>query len=219
MAMRRAIAEVPQGTYRRAFDTDGILGHKVHIEMAMTFDGRDCLIDFEGSSPQINGAALNCAYTYTYAYTSYGVKLALLPGVRNNEGVWRPIKIKAPLGSVLNHTFPTSGASRSMLGQYLPAAALQCLAQAVPGKVMGSPGSPVWSLYRADLRYGYAGDGAQIAQRPGDAAGDVRGGRALDGMAHHAVLDNDGIRVGPADVDADAHHRPASANTERKSRS
>jgi N-methylhydantoinase B len=150
-AMRRAIAEVPQGTYRRAFDTDGILGHKVHIEMAMTFDGRDCLIDFEGSSPQINGAALNCAYTYTYAYTSYGVKLALLPEVRNNEGVWRPIKIKAPLGSVLNHTFPTSGASRSMLGQYLPAAALQCLAQAVPGKVMGSPGSPVWSLYQSGV--------------------------------------------------------------------
>jgi N-methylhydantoinase B len=79
------------------------------------------------------------------------VKLALLPGVRNNEGVWRPIKIKAPLGSVLNHTFPTSGASRSMLGQYLPAAALQCLAQAVPGKVMGSPGSPVWSLYQSGV--------------------------------------------------------------------
>ena len=150
-AMRRAIAEVPHGTYRHAFDTDGMLGHKVHIEMAMTFDGHDCLIDFEGSSPQINGAALNCAYTYTYAYTSYGVKLVLLPNVRNNEGVWRPIKVKAPLGSVLNHKFPTSGASRSMLGQYLPAGVMQCLAHAVPGKVMGCPGSPVWSLYQSGV--------------------------------------------------------------------
>jgi N-methylhydantoinase B len=150
-AMRRAIAEVPHGTYRHAFDTDGILGHTVHIEMSMTFDGHDCVIDFAGSSPQITGMALNCVYPYTYAYTSYGVKLALLPNVRNNEGVWRPIKIHAPVGSVLNHKFPTSGASRSMLGQYLPAGVMQCLAQAVPGKVMGSPGSPVWSLYQSGV--------------------------------------------------------------------
>lgn len=150
-AMRRAIAEVPHGTYRHAFDTDGILGHKVHIEMAMTFNGHDCLIDFAGSSPQVNGMALNCVYPYTYAYTSYAVKLALLPNVRNNEGVWRPIKVEAPLGSVLNHTFPTSGASRSMLGQYLPAGVMQCLAQAVPGKVMGSAGSPVWSFYQSGV--------------------------------------------------------------------
>jgi N-methylhydantoinase B len=150
-AMRAAIAAVPQGTYRHAFDTDGILGHKVHIEMAVTFDGRDCLIDYEGSSAQIDGAAINCAYVYTYSYTSYGVKLALLPNVRNNEGVWRPIKVRAAEGSILNHKFPTSGASRAMLGQYLPAGIMQCLAQAIPGRVMGSPGSPVWSLYQSGV--------------------------------------------------------------------
>jgi N-methylhydantoinase B len=150
-AMRAAIAAVPQGTYRHAFDTDGILGHQVHIEMAVTFDGRDCLIDYEGSSAQIDGAALNCAYAYTYAYTSYGVKLALLPNVRNNEGVWRPIKVRATEGSILNHKFPTSGASRAMLGQYLPAGVMQCLSQAIPERVMGSPGSPVWSLYQSGV--------------------------------------------------------------------
>ncbi len=110
-AMRAAIAGVPHGTYRLAFDTDGLLGHAVHIEMAMTFDGRDCVIDFAGSSPQVNGTAVNSAYVYTYAYTAYGVKLALLPRVRNNDGVLRPIIIKAPEGSVLNHKFPASGAS------------------------------------------------------------------------------------------------------------
>jgi N-methylhydantoinase B len=150
-AMRAAIATVPQGTYRHAFDTDGMAGHKVHIEMAMTFDGRDCTIDFAGTSPQLNGAALNCAYVYTYAYTSYGVKLALLPQVRNNDGVWRPIIIHAPEGSVLNHRFPASGASRAMLGQYLPAGVLQCLAQAIPERVMACPGSPVWSLYQSGV--------------------------------------------------------------------
>ncbi len=36
-AMRRAVAAVPAGTYRHAFDTDGVLGHPIHIEMAMTF--------------------------------------------------------------------------------------------------------------------------------------------------------------------------------------
>lgn len=148
-AMRRAIAAVPPGSYRHAFDTDGILGHPVHIEMAVTFDGEICSVDYEGTSAQIEGAALNCTHTYTYAYTSYGLKLALLPNVRNNEGVWRPIRITAPEGSVLNHRFPVSGASRAMLGQYLPAAVMQCLAQALPDRVMGCPGSPVWSLYQS----------------------------------------------------------------------
>ena len=160
-AMRAAIATVPQGTYRHAFDTDGMLGHKVHIEMAMTFDGHDCVIDFAGTSPQLDGAALNCAYVYTYAYTSYGVKLALLPQVRNNDGVWRPIIIRAPEGSVLNHRFPASGASRAMLGQYLPAGVLQCLAQAIPERVMACPGSPVWSLYQS----GVDGQGRIYANR------------------------------------------------------
>jgi len=150
-AMRQAIAAVPKGTYRHSFDTDAVMGNSVHIEMAITFDGNDCVVDFQGSSPQINGAAVNCAHVYTYAYTSYGLKLVLLPNVRNNEGVWRPIKVSAPEGSVLNHTFPTSGASRAMLGQYLPAGVMQCLAQAIPGKVMGSPGSPVWSFYQSSL--------------------------------------------------------------------
>ncbi|WP_108662233.1 hydantoinase B/oxoprolinase family protein [Acuticoccus kandeliae] len=150
-AMRKAIAAVPHGTYRHAFSTDEVLGHRVHIEMAITFDGHDCVVDFTGSSPQIDGAAVNCAHVYTYAYTSYGLKLVLLPHVRNNEGVWRPIKVSAPEGSILNHTFPTSGASRAMLGQYLPAGVMQCLAKAVPEKVMGSPGSPVWSFYQSGL--------------------------------------------------------------------
>ncbi len=150
-AMRKAIAAVPKGTYRASFDADGAFGHPLHIEMAMIFDGSECLIDFTGSSPQIKGAAVNSAYCYTYAYSAYGVKLALLPSVRNNEGVWRPIKVSAPVGSILNHTYPTSGASRAMLGQYLPAGVMQCMAQAVPDKVMGLPGSPVWSFYQSGI--------------------------------------------------------------------
>ena len=148
-AMRAAIAHVPHGTYRYAFNSDGILGKPVHIEMSMTFDGKDCVIDFEGTSPQVDGAALNCVYAYTYAYTSYGVKAALAPDLPNNDGVWRPIIINVPEGSVLNHRYPTAGGSRSMLGHYLPMGVLQCLAQIIPEKVMAAPGSPVWSMYVA----------------------------------------------------------------------
>jgi N-methylhydantoinase B len=39
---------------------------------------------------------------YTEAYSTYGVKVIISPDVPNNEGAFRPIKISAPAGSILN---------------------------------------------------------------------------------------------------------------------
>ena len=149
-AMRAAIAEVPQGTYRYSIASDG-LKTPIEIEIAITFDGKDCVIDFEGSSPQMDGTSLNAVYAYTYAYTSYGIKCMLAPQLPNNDGVWRPIIINAPEGSVLNHRFPTAGFSRHMVGHYLPTAAIAAMADALPMRVMAPCGTPVWNIQTAGV--------------------------------------------------------------------
>ncbi len=150
-AMRAAITKVPAGTYRFATSPDG-LDKPLTITVAVTFDGSDCRITFENVSPQISGAALNSVLAYTSAYTSYGLKCVLAPELPNNDGVWRPITITAPEGSILNHTYPTSGYWRHMLGHHLPAAVIAAMAEVMPERVIAPSGSaPTWDIVHSGV--------------------------------------------------------------------
>ena len=57
---------------------------------------------------------------YTYAMTAYAVRCALLPGLANNEGMYRPVKVEAPEGCLLNPRFPAAVVSRANTGHYVP---------------------------------------------------------------------------------------------------
>ncbi len=154
-AMRAAIREIPDGTYRYEIQTDG-LDDPMSIKVAVKIKGDEIVVDYAGTSPQVD-RALNSALCYTTAYTMYGLKCVLSPDIPNNEGSFRPIRIEAPLGSIINHKFPTSGCSRAMLGHYLPFAVLGALSSVIPDRVMAGPGSPIWSvLMRGTDRHGRA---------------------------------------------------------------
>lgn len=148
-AMRAAIRSVPAGTYRYAMRTDG-LDEPFEFHVAVTIDGDEAIFDFSGTSPQ-QPRAINCVMAYTFAMTAYALKCALLPGLPNNEGVLRPIKVIAPEGSLLNPRPPASCGGRSATGHYVPAVIFGALHQAIPEKVMAPPGSPLWILTLAGL--------------------------------------------------------------------
>ena len=59
--------------------------------------GSEIHVDYEGSSPQTTSASINCVYNTTFASTMYPFKCALVPEVPNNEGLFRPIHVAAPL--------------------------------------------------------------------------------------------------------------------------
>ncbi|MET4701329.1 N-methylhydantoinase B [Constrictibacter sp. MBR-5] len=149
-AMRRAIAALPNGTYRHSLTTDGAL-EPVRIETAVTITDDEMIIDFEGSSAQIDGAAINVPFCYSYAFTVYAAKCILSPDIPNNEGAFLPIVVKAPAGSIVNSQFPTSGGSRNQVGHFLPVGVFGALAQVVPDRVMGASGSPLWSIKQSGV--------------------------------------------------------------------
>lgn len=149
-AMRAAISALPDGVYRYKAVTDG-MAQPVELCAAITIAGDSLVVDFEGTSPQLD-RALNSAMCYTRAYTMYGVKCLLSPEVPNNEGAFRPIDIRAPRGSVLNHEFPYSGCSRALIGHYLPFIVCGALAEAIPDRVRAGTGSPVWGILMRGLR-------------------------------------------------------------------
>jgi N-methylhydantoinase B len=149
-AMRAAIGAVPDGTYRYGFRTDGT-GAPFEFKIALTVAGDAIVADYAGTSPQ-QPRAINCVLAYTYAMTAYAIRCALLPGLPNNEGMYRPISVRAPEGSLLNPRFPAAVVSRATTGHYVPALVLGALHQVIPERVMAGVGSPLWALSQSGTR-------------------------------------------------------------------
>jgi len=149
-AMRAAISKVPDGTYRYALDSDGF-EKPYHFALALTVKGDEILADFTGTSPA-QPRAINCVLAYTYAMTAYAVRCALLPGLPNNEGMYRPVKVVAPEGCLLNPQFPAAVVSRAQTGHYVPVLVLGALHRVIPDRVMAGAGSPLWAVAQSGTR-------------------------------------------------------------------
>src|SRR5438477_7793476 len=149
-AMRTAIREVPDGTYRYAMRTDGV-DEPLDYRVALTIAGDEINADFTGTSPQ-QPRAINCVLAYTYAMTAYAIKAALLPQLSNNEGMFRPIAVTAPEGCLLNPQFPASCGGRSSTGHYVPTLIYGALEQVIPEKIIAGTGSPLWNITLSGVR-------------------------------------------------------------------
>lgn len=110
--MRRRIGELPDGRYEYGLDIDGYI-EQAHLHAVVEIRGSDVLVDYAGSSPQRADASINSAYNSTYATSMYPFKCALAPETPNNEGLFRPIHVSAPEGSILNATFPAPVKARA----------------------------------------------------------------------------------------------------------
>src|SRR2546421_12825924 len=142
--MRAGIAAVPNGTYRYGFRTDGV-DVPFDFKVAVTVKNDTIVCDYTGTSPQ-QPRAINCVYAYTFAMTAYAIRCALLPGLANNEGMYRPVTVTAPEGCLLNPRFPAAVVSRATTGHYVPVLVFGALHKVIPERVMAGVGSPLWGI-------------------------------------------------------------------------
>jgi N-methylhydantoinase B len=175
LAMRDAIRQIPDGVYSSVVQHDGF-DAPIFIHCKLTVKDDQIDIDYSGTSSQLP-RALNVVPIYTFAYTVYGLKALLCSDIPNNEGSFLPISTSAPLGSLLNPTYPAASGGRSAIGHLLPAAVFKALADVLPNKVWAS-GSPNSSMtmsgeYRGNrfavVNFINAGQGA-TSQRSGFSA-------------------------------------------------
>ena len=138
-AMRGAIAALPDGTWRATIEADGFDEAVTRIACAVTVAGDRMLLDFEGTSPQVD-RGINCVMNYTHAYAVYPVKCALDPFTPRNEGSYRAIEVRAPEGSILNPRFPAACSARQLTGHLLAGAIYEALAPVIPEKVIAECG-------------------------------------------------------------------------------
>lgn len=138
-AMRRAIADLPDGVYESVVRSDGF-DEPIDIRAKVIVEGDSVTVDFAGTSPQIR-RGINSVYNYTYAFACYTLKCLFDPVTRKNEGSYKPFRILAPEGSILNCRFPAPVMARSQTGHFVSSAVLLAMAQAMPERVIADSGS------------------------------------------------------------------------------
>lgn len=184
-SIRAAIAQVPDGVYR----TEGIIEQMegredIVIKAAVEVAGSDITVDLTGSSPQVDWGG-NVVYNFTYAYVHMAIKSIFDPDIPNNDGSAAPIRLVAPLGSVVNCRFPAAVAARMQIGHFMTEILYRALAEALPDRVIaGSGGTPA----TMNVFYGRRRDG-----RPWHSVL-IRGG----GMGASATSDGEQCYIFPA---------------------
>ena len=142
--MRQAIRALAPGAYEYAIISDGF-DEPITIRTRCEVRGDELWIDYAGSSPA-SRRGVNVVMNYTEAYTTYGVKVIVSPDVPNNEGAFRPLRITAPEGSILNVRRPAAVAARHIIGHFLPHAIAGALGQALPARVMAEGSANIWGI-------------------------------------------------------------------------
>ena len=135
--LRETIKEIPDGVYSFAdfLDDDGINPSPVKIGVKMAILNDEAIIDFSSSSKQVEGG-INANSAVTYSAVLYVFRSLIEEDIPFNTGLMRPLKIKAPRGSVVNAKYPAATAGGNVeTSQRIVDVLLGALSQAIPEKI------------------------------------------------------------------------------------
>ena len=132
--MTAALSELPQGLYRFTdFMEHG--DDDVGITATVTISDDGLTADFTGSDPQV-AANFNAVEAVTRSCLYYAVRVATDPTIPANGGCYRPLRLIAPEGSLVNATPPAAVAAGNVeTSQRIADVLLGALAQAAPDRV------------------------------------------------------------------------------------
>jgi N-methylhydantoinase B len=145
--MRMQIDAIADGTYAATGLLDG-LGDSddpalkdLPISITATVSGSDLSIDMTGTADQVSGHAINMPFVGTVDVAIWlTIRSILLDtdafgNLPQNDGLYRPITISAPVGSIANPVFPAPTIARFAPGNVVADTLMKALAPAVPEKV------------------------------------------------------------------------------------
>lgn len=160
------------GTYSASdwLDEDGIHDEPVKLAATVTVRGDTVKFDFSDCAAQL-GSGKNIPYTHTMATVYFCLKAMVDPNASINEGLYRPIEVIAPEGSIVNPRPPGGVSSRNLTSMILADVMIDALGQAAPNRVMAAGGpyqgiilagpDPVRNRYFVDYENFAGGQGAR----------------------------------------------------------
>lgn len=159
---RSTLAEIPAGVYafEDVMDDDG-LGHEhLLIKLHLSVDAHGITADFTGSAEQVPGN-INCPLPVVAAAVYYVFRCLMPAQTPACAGSFRPIRIVAPEGSLLNARRPAAVAAGNVetstrIVDVVMGALAQAIPQAIPAASHGSMnnlamggelGTETWDYY------------------------------------------------------------------------
>jgi N-methylhydantoinase B len=135
--MRAAIERIPDGVYRAQdwVDGDGIDDEPIRIAVTVTVSGSELEIDFAGSAPQVRGP-VNCPSAATESVVFFAVLAMLDPDASVNWGCYRPIRVIAAEGTVVNPTSPAPVVGRNVVAHRVTNVVMSALSDALPDRAV-----------------------------------------------------------------------------------
>lgn len=136
-AMREVIRAMPDGSYEFEdfLDDDGVeTDRPVRIHARITVEGDSLTVDLSGSSPEVNGP-INATLGSTSSAINFAVIACADRPVMPNAGCYRPVRIVAPEGLIVNARHPSPVAHRIATGHVLLNTLFGALSQAVPDRL------------------------------------------------------------------------------------
>jgi N-methylhydantoinase B len=135
--MRAALKELPAGTYAAEdfLDDDGVSDAPLKIRVKMRIGKGRADVDFAGSSPQCAGN-VNAVEAIAVSAVYYVFRCLLAEDVPATSGLLGPIRVVAPVGTIVNARPPAAVAGGNVeTSQRIVDTLLRALAKAAPGRI------------------------------------------------------------------------------------
>jgi N-methylhydantoinase B len=126
-----------QSTFADYMDSDGCDTRPVKIQCTITVEGDQLTADFTGTDPQVRGA-INSTLSFTASVVALCIRSALREQIPNSAGMFRPLKIIAPAGTVVNGEMPAASSMRGVTGFRTMDVVFGALAQLLPDRILAA---------------------------------------------------------------------------------
>ncbi len=134
--LRDKLRELPAGTYEATYfvDDDGVGVDPIRIVTKVTIGDGSIHVDFTGSDRQ-RRSPINATISSCESATYFAILAILDPTIPANYGVYKPIKITAPEGTVVNALPPAPVVGRNAITHTIVNALMMALSQVVPKRI------------------------------------------------------------------------------------
>ncbi len=181
---RQALGDIPHGSYRFVdyLDDDG-QGHRdIPIQLTLSVTDSGVLADFSGTAAQVGGN-VNCPLAVAAAAVYYAFRCLMPPQVPACAGAFRPIRLCAPQGCLLNARKPAAVAAGNVeTSTRVVDVVLGALAQAIPGRVPAASHGSMNNLAMGSTPAQHSWD---YYETIGGGMGAGPGGGGLSGLQTH----------------------------------
>ncbi len=138
---RAALRELPDGVVVHEDVMEDAAGQpSIVLRLRLEKRGDAIVLDYEGTAPQVR-QPLNSVYGVTLSGAYYALRAVTDPRIPMNDGSFRPVEVRVPLGTILNPQRPAAVSAGNVETSMRNAdLVLGALAKLAPGRVPAQSG-------------------------------------------------------------------------------